>query len=66
MVTSGGVCYRIYLGILTRQVSDMGGGGGVGVRVWITSLIGQQIMVYRLFTQHVITGFSKRGKKAEV
>ena len=43
-----------------------GGGGGAAVRVWITSLIGQQIMVYRLFTQRVITGFSKRGKKAEV
>lgn len=35
-------------------------------RVWITSVIGERIMVYRLFTQRVFTGFSKRGKKAEV
>lgn len=32
-------------------------------RVWITSVIGQRIMVYRLFTQRVITGFSKEGKE---
>lgn len=36
-----------------------------GFRARITSLTGQRIMVYRLFTQHVITSFSKRreGKK---
>lgn len=70
MVTSGGQGggYRTYLGILTRQVSDMGFflGGGPAFRVWITSVIGQRIMVYRLFTQRVITGFSKGGKRAEV
>jgi len=62
MVTSGGG----QLQNLPGNTYQAGFRHGGAFRVWITSVIGERIMVYRLFTQRVFTGFSKRGKKAEV